>query len=183
MAKGLMSGLDLKSLGISLSFFGLYQRLHWEMKLKKGRKKADEQGLCFLIMFWDLVAAMSAKYYFADINEAVNIHLCPSQAVLTGDIIVPKLLIVCLPPSTVLQTKIIMRPLLIHLGVLKPEPWVDWIHWPCWQQVEKGRVPWFSYLENRDGDSSQQRVGNKEVGMRQHTQPARLMCKNGKSFF
>lgn len=54
-----------------------------------------------------------------------------------------------------------MPPLLTHPGVLKLEPWVDWIHWPSQQQLRRGRVPWFSCLQNWDGNSSQERAGSK----------------------
>lgn len=60
--KDVMWGLDLKSLDISLSFFGFYrQRLTWEMNFKKIKKKADEQVLHALILSWELVTAISAN--------------------------------------------------------------------------------------------------------------------------
>lgn len=134
--KDVMSGLSLKSLGISLSFFGFYrQRLHWAIKLKKVKKKADEQVLYALILSWELVIAMSAKILFCWCKWGCGCRSLSKLAVLTGDIIVPKLLIVSLSPSTAFWMKIIMPPLLGHLGELKPETWVDWIHWPCWQKV------------------------------------------------
>lgn len=60
-----MSGLDSESLDISLSFFGFYrQRLHLEMNVKNIKMKADEQMLHALILFWELVTAISAKIFF-----------------------------------------------------------------------------------------------------------------------
>lgn len=103
--KDVMSGLDLKSLGISLSFFGFYrQRLHWEMKLEKIERKADEQVLRALILSWELVTAMSAWILFCWCKWGRGCPLLTKLAVLTGDIIVPQLLIVILSPSTAFWT-------------------------------------------------------------------------------
>lgn len=63
-AKGLISGLVLKSQYFTVIFWFIQAKAPLRAEVKKGKKKVDEQLLRSLILFWELVAAMSAKVLF-----------------------------------------------------------------------------------------------------------------------